>query len=500
VRLDARFTSPDGQTISVPGFFAGEDRWEVRFNPGQEGRWRYAITSLPHDPELSGEGSFQVTPREARGFLKATPGAAWGFAYENGEPAFLFGDTVYNLFGMAHCGGDVDGFLHRRKDQGFNILRIRVPVSPFHHPAGYSEWQTRRTWAWGGSEQEPLFDRFNLDYFASVERVVHLCEEIGIGIEMIMEGWGFEFPFNHRVLFTAEWEELWMRYLIARFDAFNCLAVWTPLNEYEYYPTGIFVHKPAADRWAIRISRWIKAVAGHGHPVVMHNGPRMPPFAQRFKADPEAVDAIFYQEWGTRDREQGWLAAGIEEQIRTALDGWRGSAVFAEWGYERNPSFELKLPSHQFCDRGHTRRGGWRGVFCGLGIITGFENSWGPWMLLEEDQPGLADLLTLRQFVTEAVPWPRLRPAPELLASTDAPLGYRPMALASAERDVCLAYLPTGGTVRLATGTPTSAGRWFHTSTGTFEPAQAAADGSIACPGGTDPDGHPQDWILVLGA
>jgi hypothetical protein len=70
-----------------------------------------------------------------------------------------------------------------------------------------------------------------------------------------------------------------MRYLIARYDAYNCLYVWTPLNEYEYYPAGIFIHKPAADRWAIRIARWIKAAAPHGHVVAMHNGPRMPPFA-----------------------------------------------------------------------------------------------------------------------------------------------------------------------------------------------------------------------------
>ena len=83
-----------------------------------------------------------------------------------------------------------------------------------------------------------MFDRFNLDYFATVDRVVQLCEDLDIGIEMIMEGWGFEFPFNHRALFTAEWEELWMRYLIARYDAYNCLYFWTPLNEYEYYPNG----------------------------------------------------------------------------------------------------------------------------------------------------------------------------------------------------------------------------------------------------------------------
>jgi hypothetical protein len=146
---------------------------------------------------------------------------------------FLFGDTTYNLFGMAQCGTDVSSFLHRRAEQGFNLLRVRLPVSPFHPPDGYSDWQNRRTWPWGGSEQAPRFDRLNLEYFHTVDQVVRIAEELGIGLEMIMEAWGFEFPFNSRQIFTVEWEELWLRYLIARYDAFTSTYFWTPLNEYE---------------------------------------------------------------------------------------------------------------------------------------------------------------------------------------------------------------------------------------------------------------------------
>ena len=497
VAVEAVFTGPDGGSVTMPGFHDGDGTWKVRFNPGQPGRWTFAISSRPANPDLAASGAFEVTPRDFHGFLRATPGQGFGFSYENGDPVFLFGDTVYNLFGMNWCGGDVGGFLRRRKQQGFNILRIRVPVSPFHHPDGYSEWQTRRTWAWGGSEQEPMFDRFNLDWFANVDAVVQLCEQLDIGIEMIMEGWGFEFPFCDRTRFTAEWEELWMRYLIARYDAYNCLYAWTPLNEYEYYPAGIYIHKPVADRWALRIARWIKATAPHGHVVVMHNGPRLPPFAERFRADPEAVDAIFYQEWGTRDEAQGWLAAGIEEQIGAALAGWQGSAVFAEWGYERNPSFKLKLPSHEFCDRGHTRRGGWRGVFCGMGIITGFENSWGPWMLLEEDQPGLPDLLHLRRFVTETIPFARMVPAPDLLVDAEAPRGERASALATSGRDVVAVYLPVGGSVKLSLPAGSRSARWFDPRTGEFQAAPADA-GSFRSPSTSSDGRNPDDWILLL--
>jgi hypothetical protein len=502
VTLDAIFTGPSGQTITIPGFYDGNQSWRVRFNPNEPGRWRYRTVSRPANADLDTSGEFEVTPQESRGFVRATPGQAWGFAYESGEPAFFLGDTVYNLFGMAHCGYPVDSFLQRRAEQGFNLLRIRVPCSPFHPPRGDSDWQTRRTWAWGGSEQAPRFDLFNLDYFRTVDQVIQRCEALGLGIELIMEAWGFEFPFNSRQIFTPEWEELWLRYLIARYDAYNCIYFWTPLNEYEYYPNGDWHYKPVADRWAMRIARWIKGVAQHGHILAMHNGPREPAFARRFAADPEAVDAIMFQEWGTRDREQGWLAAGIEEQIGRSLDGWWGSAIFAEYGYERNPAFALNLPGHEFCDEEHTRRGAWRGAFCGLSVIHGFENSWGPWCLLEEDQPGLVYLLHFRRFFSEIVPFHRLRPAPERILSGPHELGHQPLALASAKADLMVVYLPTGGSVDLALDHRQNyTARWYNPRTGELTPAGTitnAAPSRFFAPGGESQPGKPWDWVLVI--
>lgn len=502
VTLDATFTGPAGQTFTIPGFYDGDQTWRVRFSPNAAGHWSYRTQSRPTNHDLNKTGEFEVTPQKGRGFLRAVPYANWGFQYESGEPLFILGDTTYNLFGMAHCGYDVPGFLQRRAQQGFNLLRIRVPVSPFHPPYGYSAWQTRRTWPWGGSEQAPRFDTFDLDYFRTVDQVVQQCEALGLGIEMIMEAWGFEFPFNSRAIFTPEWEELWLRYLIARYDAYNSLYFWTPLNEYEFYPNGDWHHKPVADRWAMRIARWIKGVAQHGHIVAMHNGPREPAFAKRFAADPEAVDAIMFQEWGTRDQENGWLAAGIEEQIRRSLKSWWNSAVFAEWGYERNPEFPSLIPSHDYCDRDHTRRGAWRGAFCKLGIIHGFENSWGPFCKLEEDQPGLGDLLHLRRFFTELAPFHKLAPANHLVYGKEMPLGHRPLVLGTDIGEVITAYLPVGGAVELVLppGSLYQA-QWFDPRTGELQPAEKInKDGHLYCvaPRGESAPGRPWDWVLLL--
>ena len=493
VQVDAVFTAPSGATHVMPAFYDGGGTWKLRFNPGEAGAWTARLQSRPVNDDLSGDFAFEVADGDGRGFLAATPGRAWGFHFENGEPVFIMGDTTYDLFGMAYCGGDVEGFLARRRRQGFNLLRTRLTSSYFHPPNAEFEWQDRRMWPWGGSSTMPRFDRFNLDWFASVDRTVAMIERSGgIGLEMIMEAWGFEFPFNHRSVFTAEWEALWMRYLIARYDAYNCVWFWTPLNEYEYYPNGDWHWTETADRWALRIGRWIKATAPHGHILSMHNGPTLPPFAERFKADPQAVDSIMFQEWGARDKDNAWLATGIEASIAASLDGWHGSAVFAEWGYERDPAYESKFPSHEYCCRNHTRRGAWRGVFSGLGIIAGFEHTWGPWMDLQNDQPGVADLAVLNDFMRKDDRFAALRPAPNLVKGDFAP-GHRPLALNDAAGDRTLVYFPAGGAARIDAG---GSVRWFDPRDGALQPG--VGGGPITAPEGRDDAGRPLDFIAVI--
>jgi hypothetical protein len=236
----------------------------------------------------------------------------------------------------------------------------------------------------------------------------------------------------------------------------------------------------------------------------VHNGPREPAFADRFAAHPESIDAIMFQHWGTRGEQDGWLAAGIEEQIRDSLAGWPGSAVFAEYGYEHNPELPLLIPSHHYCDGEHTWRGAWRGAFCALGIIHGFDNSWGPFQVLDQDQPGLIYLLHLRRFFTEIVPFHRMRPAPEAIVPEEHSSGQVPLALATPEGDVVAVYLPVGGIARLSLPVEGDyCARRYDPRSGELLPASVLANvttGNFAAPGSEDGTGHPWDWVLLLTA
>jgi hypothetical protein len=74
IAVDVTFTSPSGRDLRIPAFYDGAVTWRVRFNPGEPGRWGFQSRSVPSDPALEHQGAFNVTPRQARGFLTATPG------------------------------------------------------------------------------------------------------------------------------------------------------------------------------------------------------------------------------------------------------------------------------------------------------------------------------------------------------------------------------------------------------------------------------------------
>src|SRR5438093_13104376 len=64
IELDAEFTTPDGQRLRVPAFWAGGNAWRVRYASPTPGIHRFRTTcSDKTDAGLQGiEGSVQVTP------------------------------------------------------------------------------------------------------------------------------------------------------------------------------------------------------------------------------------------------------------------------------------------------------------------------------------------------------------------------------------------------------------------------------------------------------
>jgi hypothetical protein len=317
-------------------------------------------------------------------------------------------------------------------------------------------------------------------------------------LEIILQAWAFEYPFNDRSVFLPEYELLWMKYWIARYDAYTSVYVWTLMNEYEFYPDGIPQQRLVADLWAQRMAKWVKDTAPHGHPVAVHNwGGALMPFAQRFARCPELIDLVMFQYWGDERGPKAYLAAGIEEKIEQCFSGWTGARVLSEYGYERNPELDLKIPSHEYMDVDHTRRGAWRSAFTATCIIHGFENTWGPWLILDQDQAGMNDLLAFHRFFTELVPFEQLRPLADLITlQPDGGKAAHARCLASEDNSIIAVYLPLGGKVGLALGnTEDYSHHWYDPRSGYLQSAELYTDGIFAAPTASD---SKEDWVLIL--
>jgi len=203
-----------------------------------------------------------------------------------------------------------------------------------------------------------------------------------------------------------------------------------------------------------------------------------------------------FQTWGTRGKDDAWLAAGIEEDIAASMKGWEGSFILAEHGYERNPELELRIPLHEYTGPEHTRRGAWRGVFSAAGIIHGWENTWGPWWIPEKDQEGMKYLLILKKFFTEVVEFHRFRPVTGIIDKPEQyECGKKPLCMASRDKDTFLVYLPVGERFTIRVSKPEGfRSFWFNPRTGeTVEAAGTVQRGSISFD-----TLDSEDWVLVM--
>lgn len=522
------FLNPDGKEMTVQGYHDGGGRWVVRFTPNVPGEWSYRTCSFPADAGLQSEGRLVVKAacEREKGFIKAVPGEGWGLAYENGEQQLILGDTMYNLFGAAYCGVDVEKVLARRKAQGFNFLRVRMPVSPYHTGCPDNLWQNRSVWLWGGSPQLPDYTSFNLAYFQSVDRTLALLEEMGFGVELILEAWIFEVPFNDRARFLPEYEELYIRYVVSRYSAFKCIHIWCTANEYNLYLgfSDEAKNSSVADKFAIRLAGLIKTADPYMRPVAVHNTGMKKSFKESFRHCKD-IDVLMFQDWGDITTPAGReLVTGMDLAVEKHLTGSGKVNVMSEYGYEVVPGSGISPSWHDGLGPGHTRRGAWRALFAGVHMISGFDNTWGAQFSLEQEPEGANQILPLARFFTERVCFHRLKPDKLLLMEEMEnlkPEGEKTLCLVrsvtliesgvagsdpgSTNRDwvEILSYQPVGAEfgLKVSVGLDTEA-FWYDPLSGqTVSPVEYRAEGVstvFTTPGGDDGTGLGKDWVLVL--
>ena len=222
VKLTMHVACPDGNSVSVPGFWAGENVWKVRFSSPLTGEFTYVTESS--EPSLSRQsGSFTVTPYEGSNPLYlhgpvCRKGDDLHLSHDDGTPFFWLGDTWWMGFTTRLSFPEEFAELTAdRVKKGFNVVQLVAGLYPDMEPfdpRGANE--AGFPWTEDFSSVCPAY------FDAAEKRIFHLIEN---GISPFLVGsWGFFMKFVGMKVLKEHWQ-----YMIARWA--SCPVIWCVAGE-----------------------------------------------------------------------------------------------------------------------------------------------------------------------------------------------------------------------------------------------------------------------------
>jgi hypothetical protein len=528
--LEGVFHREGGREIRVDGFCDSNDGsvFRIRFMPREPGDYKYSLTYRQSGGfEAAERGQFAVVKSGRKGMLRVDAEFPTHFQWEGTKERFFWnGTTAYWL-----AGWDEENIVAvlDRLDR-WKVSRVRVALCGrvkdggawFENVFPTEKFSFRlEPWVAGNpaSVESPNHDvkRFNLGFWRKFERLLRHAREKNIAVSVIFYVDGSRpgvDPFGKRGMGGPD-EQRYYRYAVARFAAFSNV-MWDVANEYRLFRD---------DAWAEKMGTLLKQWDPYDHLTSTHGHGDF-----RFRMSPWA-DFAMYQSWD----EHGGYAFMLKNRQEQAKLGRPIPQVNEEYGYEdhypRGWGENRKAPARSADNR---RRLAWQIYMAGGYQTTGERadrgTGWGPdsgggWlngrgddaMTMLQGYMHIYDLFTM-------IPFWRLQPAPEYVASTSPPRGKsraKPAAALenrggdrtrakpsppagektpftvyvarSAEGDVGLVYCTSGGVFRLKPDTFQDGlrKRWYCPRDGSMLNANPILPYTYATP---DDD----DWVLLF--
>lgn len=222
VRLVGRFQQ-GARVLEAEGFYDGGGVYRLRFMPDTPGEWRY-VTSC-NLPELDGvAGALTCLPARPGVHGPVRVADTYHFAYADGTRHFSIGTTCYAWTSQPEALQEQT--LRSLADSPFNKIRMCVfPKDYTYNKNEPDDYAFERAANGEGFD----FSRLNPVFFQRFERRVAQLGELGIEADVILfhpyDRWGFS-------RMTAETDERYLRYVIARLAAFRNVW-WSLANEYD---------------------------------------------------------------------------------------------------------------------------------------------------------------------------------------------------------------------------------------------------------------------------
>lgn len=256
VRLSCTFISGK-DSVSVSGFYDGNNTYKIRFMPRKKGNWNYMTSS-----NLNGlnkkKGTFECTAASANNHGPVIVKDTLFFAYADGTPHHSIGTTCY---GWVHQGDSLANLTLLTLSKGY-FNKIRMCIFPKSYDWNHNE---PLLYPFEGSAPKNWdYSRLNPTFFQNIEKRIAQLDSLGIEADLIVfhpyDRWGFS-------NLDRQTEDRYIQYIVARFAAFKNVW-WSMANEYDYMNA-----KKLSD-WEYYIAQFAQKDVYH-HLLGIHNGPRI---------------------------------------------------------------------------------------------------------------------------------------------------------------------------------------------------------------------------------
>lgn len=230
---------------TVPGFYAGNGVYKVRFLPKAAGEYRWKVSGAVH-----AQGTEICEDSDLPGMVKADGKA---FRFENGKLFHPFGTTVYAL--ISQSDALIEQTMQTLSKAPFNKLRMCVFPKDYdfnkNEPAFYA-FEKNADGSWDPCR--PVYE-----FWDALDRHIVRLGEMGIQVDLILfhpyDRWGFDGM-------GLEKDKQYLDYLLRRLAAYPHIW-WSLANEYE------LTHRTQAE-WD-EIEAFVAANDPYGHLLSCHN-------------------------------------------------------------------------------------------------------------------------------------------------------------------------------------------------------------------------------------
>ncbi len=263
VELDAVVTQPDGKEMRVPMFWAGANKWNLRYASNIVGVHTFRTEcSDTSNAKLHGvKGKIKVSAYKGKnslyrhGQLKASKNGRH-FEHADGKPFFWLGDTWWKNLCKRMTWEGFQELAADRKKKGFSVIQIvcgpypdEGPFEPMWENEGGLPYKTRD------------FKVLNPEYWNYADRrLKHLVDaEL---VPAIVGAWGRADCDAMKNVGVDGLKRHW-RYLVARYGAYP--VFWILAGE---------LHN--SSKWGVgpwgQVGRYVRSIDPYHHPITTHTG------------------------------------------------------------------------------------------------------------------------------------------------------------------------------------------------------------------------------------